>query len=67
MAKFKVGDIVEDDFLGLGTVVEIYPNYNFLVRVLFNETPDSRYNMGENPTVALTYKLKKLRTQNDRA
>lgn len=52
MRKFKVGDRVEEIYLGKGTVKEIVNNIEcgdqeFLV--LFDERPPNEYNLGDNP------------------
>ena len=55
-ANISIGDRVKEDYLGEGEVIKIlkdlYGNaWGYLV--MFDKTPDVRYNMGENPTLAL--------------
>jgi hypothetical protein len=48
----KVGDRIEDSFLGTGTVVRLIRRYAGLpplYSVLFDETPAYEYNLGKNP------------------
>ena len=55
MKKFKIGDRVTDsDFLGEGEIVKIIKSDSdsktiIAYMVMFDKTPDVRYNMGENP------------------
>jgi hypothetical protein len=50
MKRYKVGDRVTNSYLGDGTVVEtnICGQRNWY-SVLWDKTPDVRYNMGTNP------------------
>ncbi len=56
MPKFKSGDRVIDYFLGAGSVVKpvrssLDGGITIAYIVLFDETPDVRYNMEQNPTM----------------
>ncbi len=63
MKRFKIGDSVRDsEFLGEGKVTEIIKSDldSKLVigyMVMFDKTPDVRYNMGENPCFVLSEQL----------
>lgn len=56
MNKYKPGDRVNHPYLGLGEYVKDV-GYCGLSNVLFDETPNVRYNIGENPTVVFTNDL----------
>jgi len=63
MYKFKKDDRVVDDYLGAGSVVRpiksgLDSKLTIAYIVLFDKTPDFRYNMGENPTMVFTGSLK---------
>ena len=55
--KYKIKDRIIDDFLGEGTIIDIYSNLFF---ILFDVNPPFRYNLNENPTIrcSKTFKLK---------
>ena len=63
MKRFKVGDKVKDsDFLGAGTITRIIKSdFDSKViigyMVMFDNTPDIRYNMGQNPCFMLSGQL----------
>ena len=62
MAKFKKGDRVIDDHLGPGCIeCEIRSSLDsglvIAYMVLFDKTPDFRYNMAENPTMVFASAL----------
>ena len=46
--RLKVGDCVEDSFLGKGVVLKRLPG-GWGYSVLWEMMPDVRYNMGQNP------------------
>jgi hypothetical protein len=54
---FKVGDRVNEIYLGKGTIERVDVAMKGLHLVKFDKTPDVRYNMGENPTAVFDYKL----------
>ena len=61
--KLKIGDRVEHDFLGKGTVVKtpkvcLY-NDQCMVLVQWDKDPDVRYNLGNNPSLESTDSMKK--------
>jgi len=63
MKKFSLGQRVIAEYLGAGTVVEVMKLARgnplciaYMVR--FDETPDVRYNMGENPTMVFPGSLR---------
>jgi hypothetical protein len=63
MSKFKKDDRVLDDYLGAGSVVRpiksgLDSRMIIAYIVLFDKTPDVRYNMGENPCMVFTGSLK---------
>tara|TARA_R110000851_G_C12813264_1_gene538719 strand:+ start:386 stop:580 length:195 start_codon:yes stop_codon:yes gene_type:complete len=62
MNKFKKDDRVLDDYLGAGSVLGSWPIKTGVVdiayMVLFDKTPDVRYNIGENPCMVFTGSLK---------
>jgi len=53
MKLFKQGERVIDETLGAGVIFAVAYAYSsvkpFGYSVLFDETPDTRYNCGENP------------------
>ena len=53
MKLFKQNDRVVDETLGAGVIFAVVYAYSsvkpFGYSVLFDETPDTRYNCGENP------------------
>ncbi len=53
MKLFKQGERVVDGYLGAGEIFSVIyassPKKLFGYSVLFDETPDMRYNCGENP------------------
>ena len=63
MKRFKIGDRVKDSgFLGEGEVTKIIKSdldSKVIVgyMVMFDKTPDIRYNMGENPCFMLNGQL----------
>ena len=61
--KFKVGDRVNDDYLGNGTIERLNVAMPGLHLVKFDVTPDVRYNMGENPTAVFGDQLKLIKEQ----
>ena len=65
LKQFKVGDRVTDEYLGDGIVIDIIKSfYNSKVAqfyiVLFDNTPDVRYNMGNRKCLVLPSSLKEL-------
>ena len=63
MRKFKKDDRVVDEYLGVGSVVHpiksgLDSKLTIAYIVLFDKTPDFRYNMGVNPTLAFASSLK---------
>lgn len=65
LKQFKVGDRVNDEYLGNGVVIDIIKSfYNSKVAqfyiVLFDKTPDVRYNMGNRECLVLPSSLKEL-------
>ena len=46
--RLRIGDRVEDSYLGQGTVVKRLSG-GWGYEVLWDRRPDVRYNMGENP------------------
>ena len=63
MAKFKKGDRVIDDYLGAGAVESeirsgLASGMVIGYMVLFDKTPDVRYNMARNPTIVFAGTLK---------
>jgi len=63
MLKFKKSDRVVDDYLGAGTVEKVIESSlqkGLVVAyiVLFDKTPDVRYNMAQNPTMVFPSSLK---------
>ena len=63
MNKFKKGDRVLDDYLGAGSVVRpiksgLDSSMFIAYMVLFDKTPDVRYNTVVNPTMVFTGSLK---------
>ena len=64
MLKFKKRDRVVAEHLGAGTVDEVVESSlqkGLVVAyiVLFDKTPDVRYNMGQNPTMVFPSSLKR--------
>lgn len=61
MKRFKIGDRVKDsDYLGEGIVTKVIKSSEGTIigyMVLFDKTPDVRYNMGENPCFVLNGEL----------
>jgi len=69
MKKFSPGQRVVAEYLGAGTVIERIKISRlnplcmaYMVR--FDETPDVRYNMGENPTMVFPSSLRDLAETN---
>ena len=50
MTKFNVGCRVVDDYLGAGEVTKRFDNFSGYM-VLFDRTPNVRYNGAENPAL----------------
>jgi hypothetical protein len=48
--KFKIGQRVKHNYLGKGKIVKTFKGLPFVFLVLFDKTPDVRYNMCQNPT-----------------
>ncbi|MGR3178771.1 MAG: hypothetical protein ACUZ8E_12010 [Candidatus Anammoxibacter sp.] len=59
MSGFKIGERVEHEYLGRGTVTDNNLPH-FMVMVRYDRKPDMEYNMGENPTAELVSKLKRI-------
>jgi hypothetical protein len=61
--KFKQNDRVVDKTLGAGVIFAVAYGYDsvkpFGYSVLFDETPDTRYNCGENPCLVFPDTLAK--------
>jgi hypothetical protein len=55
--KFKIGQRVKHNYLGKGRIVKTFKDYDFLLVVLFDKTPDMRYNLGQNPTAVFDKEL----------
>lgn len=54
----KIGDKVTDEYLGNGEIVDdLNRSIKGAFMVKFDITPDIRYNMGENPTLAFKENL----------
>jgi hypothetical protein len=58
--KFKIGQRVKHEYLGEGEVIKFFKDIP-LVSVKFDNIPDVRYNMGENPTAVWYVDLKELK------
>lgn len=63
--QFKVGDRVTDNYLGNGTIIKVLESfYNSKIAqfyiVLFDNTPDIRYNMGNKECLVLPDMIKEL-------
>jgi hypothetical protein len=59
MTKIKIGDRVEHDYLGTGTVVEELRGWA-MHRVLWDDAPDPCYNLSVNPCAVHNHKLRLL-------
>jgi len=62
--KFKVGDRVNQDFLGDGVITKL-TEMDWLVIVKYDITPPIQYNMGENPTAEFESNLTELNVRDD--
>jgi hypothetical protein len=61
MAKYRVGDRVEDEYLGLGTIEQLdCAGLRGFHLVRFDTTPPVRFNMGENPTAVFEDRFRKV-------
>ena len=69
MKKFSPDQRVVDEYLGAGTVIERIKINPFCIAymVRFDETPDVRYNMGQNPTMVFPGSLSALDDINKKA
>lgn len=57
----KKGDIVKDEFLGLGTIQKVIKgtdNKVFAYLILFNKTPPKNYNNCNNPCLRFKGSIK---------
>ena len=59
MSYFSIGDRVRSEYLGDGTITDM-TEVDFLIIVLFDNTPSIKYNMGENPTAELVSALERI-------
>ena len=50
-SKYKIGDRVLHKHLGAGEVTKVmrFTRFQMAYMVMFDKTPDVRYNMGKNP------------------
>ena len=67
MSRFKQNDRVVDGYLGAGEIFSVVyassPKKLFGYSVLFDKTPDMRYNGGENPCLVFPDTLIKEQSQ----
>lgn len=61
--KFEIGQRVEEDYLGKGTITksiqsDLSSKLTIAYMVHFDKTPDVRYNMGTNPCFVFATDLK---------